>query len=208
MKRTLAILSVVLAVVAPLGCLKVEVPTGAVNVGGNGETRDADTQDENGRTVPSQLPAGPSPGSWAELAAIMAGQVFLSAEQGAVFYAFDTLAYPEKPAELLADVISARSLKGVEGVTVAFRDAEGELLARATTGEDGRAGARWTPPEAGDYRLTAKIVAVGDDDDEDLLKVSPAPLVVSARKKDAKLAVIDLDHTVVGSSFFRVLTAG
>ncbi|MFW6066570.1 MAG: hypothetical protein ACOC9S_07090 [Planctomycetota bacterium] len=202
MGKTLCIL-LALAVVT-CGCLKVEVPSEAVRIGGGRQK----SVEDDGRTIPTQLPAAGSSGSWADVAARMAGQLFLSAEKGVIFYAYDTLAYPDEPVDLVADVVSARSLKGVKEVTVEFRDTDGERIARTDTDKDGRAVAEWTPPQAGNYPLTAEIVAVDDDDDEELLELSPAPLVVSARQKDAKLAIIDLDHTVVGSSFFRVLTVG
>ena len=47
-----------------------------------------------------------------------------------------------------------------------------------------------------------------DEDHRELLEVSPAPLLVAARAKEESFVVIDLDHTVVDSSFFRVLTFG
>ena len=41
-----------------------------------------------------------------------------------------------------------------------------------------------------------------------MLSIKPAPLLVAAHSKDKQFVVIDLDHTVVDSSFFRVLVGG
>lgn len=146
-------------------------------------------------------------GGWRDRIIDIVSGVTLAAEHGALFYAYDTLAYPRKPVDLMARVISIKQMEEVEGATVEFR-LDQTSVGKVKTDKDGYAKLTWTPPKAGDYHLTAKIVAVDDDDLKDLLKCTPAPLLASARAKDTKFVVLDLDHTVVGSSFFRVLLGG
>ena len=146
-------------------------------------------------------------GGWQDLVTDVAGGIFLGAEKGVIFYAYDVLTYPNEPVELLARVQMAKFLEDVPGVTVGFYKGS-ELLGTAKTDGYGRAKLTWTPPKEGDYSLTAKIDDVPDKDLRDLLNVSPAPLLVAARSKETPFVVIDLDHTVVGSSFFRVLVGG
>lgn len=136
----------------------------------------------------------------------IAADIVLAADNGGLFYAYDTLAYPAEPVDLIARALSVKKLKYTKGVTVEFLLGK-ESLGQATSGDDGVAKISWTPPRAGDYEITAKITAVEDDEFENLLDVSPAPLLVAARAKDARFVVIDLDHTVVASSFARVLFA-
>lgn len=146
-------------------------------------------------------------GGWREKVIDMVGGITLAAEHGALFYAYDSLAYPGEPVDLMARVISIKEMEEVEGATVEFL-LDQTSVGKVKTDKDGYAKLSWTPPKAGDYRLTAKIVAVGDDDLKPILNCTPAPLLVSARAKDTKFVVVDLDHTVVGSSFFRVLFGG
>ncbi len=131
----------------------------------------------------------------------------LGAEHGTLFYAFDTLAHPKKSTELLAQVIYVKKLEEVEKATVEFSLGK-ESLGEVLTDKDGYARLKWAPPKAGDYEIKVKIKAVPDDDYKEMLKVTPALLLVSARPKDTRFIVIDLDHTVVASSFFRVITSG
>ena len=193
----------VAALLAVSGCFKMNIDLG--NLGGGGRPKGG-SGEPGGGASPGQLPAS-SGGSWRDLATHYAGGTFLGAEHGAIFYAFDTLAHPTKPVELAVKLLSARDLKALPGVTVAiYRD---EYLAgRVTTQSDGIARLLWAPPRAGDYSFQAKIVAVPDESYRELLQIAPAPLLVAARPKDTPSVVIDLDHTVVDSSFFRVLLGG
>ncbi len=134
--------------------------------------------------------------------------VFLGAEHGVIFYAFDTLAYPRKPVDLAARVQSAKNLKSLEGASLGFYQGR-KLIGTAETDGDGYGRISWTPPKAGNYEFTVRILEPPKDDDyEDSVKVTPAPLLVAARDKKTEFVVIDLDHTVVASSFFRVLIGG
>ncbi|MCD4699983.1 MAG: hypothetical protein K8R91_05370 [Phycisphaerae bacterium] len=137
--------------------------------------------------------------------AVSAGaEATLAAEHGTLFYAFDTLTQPGKSTELLARVIYVKKFKEVEKATVEFT-LERESLEKVLTDEEGYARLKWTPPKSGDYDIKVKITAVPDDDYKDMLKVTPASLLVSARPKDAPFIVIDLDHTVVDSGFATVV---
>ncbi|MDK1031503.1 MAG: hypothetical protein QGD94_05815 [Planctomycetia bacterium] len=195
MKTHHAKLALVVLVLAA-GCFKFEI-TPEINLG----------EGSGGESAPAQVPENNSKGSWRDIAADIAGKVFLGAEKGAIFYAYDTLAYPAKPVDLVAELQSTKNLKGVRGVTIGFYR-EDKRVGAAKTDKNGRATLRWTPPKPGDYSFTAKVDAVGDEDLKKLLEVTPAPLLVACRSKDTQFAVVDLDHTVVGSGFFRVLLGG
>jgi len=135
------------------------------------------------------------------------GEVTVGAEHGAIFYAFDTLAYPREAVDLTARVQSAKNLEMIADVTVGFFRG-GERIGSAVTDEDGLATIQWTPPKAGGYEFEAQIIAVPGEAFTELLEITPAPLVVMAWPKDKAFVVVDLDHTVVDSSFFRVLLGG
>jgi hypothetical protein len=146
-------------------------------------------------------------GGTARTIADIAGGYVIGVEHGVLFYAFDTLAYPGEPVELTARLQSGTDLGGLGGAAVGFfRD--DEKVGEATTDEAGYAGVSWTPPEAGDYEFTVRVLEPPDEEHEDAVEVTPAPLLVAARDKQAEFAVIDLDHTVVASSFWRVLLGG
>lgn len=153
----------------------------------------------------SGTPTGSGQG-WSDVVRKVAGQVFLDAENGAVFYAFDTLAYPGESVDLVARLRTDKDLQGVAGATIAFR--RGDWTAgRITTNADGVATMRWTPPKAGHYSFVAEIVAVAVPSQRDMLGVR-SPLLVAARDKRTAQVVVDLDHTVVDSNFFMVLVGG
>lgn len=142
--------------------------------------------------------------SWRELASRLAGEMLLDSEQGVLFYTFDTLAYPGQTVDLTARVQSTRDLKGVGEIKVGFFLGD-KLLAQALTNNSGYAWASWTPPKRGDYAIEARILALGRGVPEQVLNVKPAPLLVAAREKEDKFVVVDLDYTLVESSFSRVL---
>ena len=144
---------------------------------------------------------------WKDTLADMAGKITLGAEGGVLYYAFDSLADPGKPVDLIVRLMLLKKWQGIEGVTVEF-DLADKHLGKAKTDKDGYARVAWTPPQAGDYKIMASITGVSDEGNKKLLELEAASLLVAARAKDAKFIVIDLDHTVVQSSFFRVLTFG
>jgi hypothetical protein len=177
---------------------------GKVNDVGNSSDNSA-RQSNNGSSGP--LSADALSGDWADIAASVAGGIFLGTEKGALFYAYDTLAYPGEPADLTARLQKGDRLSGIEGVTLGFY-LEDKRVAKATTDASGRAVATWTPPKAGNYRMDVQIEGVADEAFAPLLEASAASLLVAAKPRGTRLVVIDLDHTVVASSFFRVLTFG
>ena len=130
---------------------------------------------------PPAQPAARSGRGWADVVRKIAGEVFLDTEGGAVFYAYDTLAHPNKPIELVARLRSAKDLSPVVGATVAFR--RGEWVAgRITTDANGVAALRWTPPKAGDYSFQAEVVAAANESQREMLGLK-APLLVASRDK-------------------------
>jgi hypothetical protein len=144
---------------------------------------------------------------WKDTLADMAGKITLGAEGGLLYYAFDSLADPGKPVDLVVRLMLLKKFQGIEGVTVEF-DLADKHLGKAKTDKDGYARVAWTPPQAGDYKIMAAITGVSDETGKKLLELEAASLLVAARPKATKFVVIDLDHTVVASSFFRVLTFG
>ena len=200
--RAIGATAALAVLLATSGCFQFDVSP-KINLGGSGGGGSGKT---GGGSNPSQLPSSGG-GSWRDLVTDVVGQTFVGAEHGAVFYAFDTLAYPNQPVDLTVKLLSARDLKAIGGVTVGFYRDE-YLAGRVTTGADGVANLRWTPPGRGTYTFHARIVAVPDESFGELIQVAPAPLIVSAQSKDTPFAVVDLDHTVVDSSFFRVLLDG
>ena len=91
----LLVLLAAMSVVLVTGCFKVEVPDIDVDIntprGGNGGHR---------RSSPTGVPgaSGRSGGrGWMQIALGAAGEGTLGAEYGALFYAYDTLAYPPGP---------------------------------------------------------------------------------------------------------------
>ena len=192
------------AVICICGCFKVDTD---INLGG-GSSGGSGGDASGGQPAPSQLPAGDTGnGTIRDIFTRLVGGVTVGAEHGAVFCAYDTLAYPGKPIELAAKVQSASDLKAVAGVTVGLYYGQ-TLLGQAVTRDDGIARMQWTPPQVGNYDFTARIIAVPDAGLNEFLQVSPAPLLVAARERNTPFIVIDLDHTVVDSSFFRVLLDG
>ncbi len=175
------------------GCFNVNVEAPQFGNGGGG----------NGKGAPSQLPAG----NWDTAQGVM-GAIF-GAEQGLLFYAFDTLAYPNEPVDLSARVTTP-ALQPITGATIAFYDAKSQPLGSAVTDDDGTATIPWTAPKAGNFAFSSRIVSLPADvaKGKDIQAVSAAPLLVAARPKNSKFVVIDLDHTVVASSFWRVLLGG
>ena len=150
------------------------------------------------------LAAGTPGCNWKAAVIEAAAGIALGVEHGTLFYTFDMLARPGEKADLVARVQYAQEMKPVEDVAVEFRLGSA-LLGRVATDDDGYARLAWAAPGAGDHDVAVKIVAVPDEKYDEMLKVSPASLLVSVRPSATRFVVIDLDHTVVASSFVHVL---
>ena len=144
---------------------------------------------------------------WKDTLATIASELTLGAEKGILFYAVDTLAVPGRDVQLVARATYVKELEHIPGLTVRF-SLDGQPVAAVETDQAGFARARWTPPAAGDYEFLVEIVAAPKGGPEDPLQVPPASLLVCARVPETKFVVIDLDHTVVDSSFLRVIFLG
>jgi hypothetical protein len=121
-----------------------------------------------------------------------------------VLLTYDLLVEPGKDVALEAAYKSGLRLQGVEGKRLRFRLGE-KLLGEAATDREGHAAIPWKVPEAaGDYVITVRL----DPADQPERPVPGGRILVAARKSDAKLAVIDLDKTLVASGFGRVLAGG
>lgn len=197
--RILMLMILPAAMIVAGGCATFDWSTGKWTSGGRPGGAHGDSAARPGAAPvagpavsPAQAAKDPG-GGWAD------------AENGAVFHALDTLAYPRQPVDLVAQLRSAAGLTPIAGATVAFT--RGDWVAgRITTDANGVAAMRWTPPEAGNYSFEASIVAVPNENFRDMLGVK-ASLLVAARDK-ALQVVVDLDHTVVDSSFFDVMVGG
>ena len=131
--------------------------------------------------------------------------VALAADHGTLFYAFDTLARPGEKISLRARVISIDEMEDIEDATVEFV-LKDKSLGVVRTDDEGYATLKWRAPEVeGDYLIKVRIIDVPSNKFKEALKVAPASLLVAVRAEQTPFIVIDLDHTVVDSSFFSVL---
>lgn len=149
----------------------------------------------------------PKKKGWSKVAEQVAGGVFLGAEHGVVFYAFDVLAKPDEQVRLAARLRTPRLIGEIEDATVGFFH-DDKFIGEVITDDQGWAILNWDPNGPGDYELEARILKAPKDEDQDMVKATPAPLFVRVRPADTKFVVIDLDHTLVDSSFTRVLVGG
>ncbi len=141
--------------------------------------------------------------SFADIAAEVAGNIFLGAEKGAIFYSFDVLAKPNESIQL--DVrLQDSKLRSVADARIGYY-VNDQQIGVAVTNRDGLAEWDWKSRRAGDYEFTARILTLPAGSDPELQQVAPVPLFVMVRTPDTKFVVIDLDHTLVDSSFFKVL---
>lgn len=141
--------------------------------------------------------------SFAEIAAEVAGNIFLGAEKGAIFYSFDALAEPNEIIPLTVRLQDSK-LRGVADAQIGYY-LKDKRIGAALTNRDGLAEWNWKSLLVGDFEFTAQILSLPAGKDPKLQQVPPVPLFVMVRKPDTKFVVIDLDHTLVDSSFFKVL---
>lgn len=118
-----------------------------------------------------------------------------------LFYGFDSIVPPGKPADIVVRLQKGPYLNDEEGVLVRF-ELDGQFVALSRTDDEGYARATFTPSKPGDYIIRAQTVG------GDLEKPGPAPaqVLVACRKPDTPIAVVDIDQTLVASSFDKVLT--
>lgn len=131
----------------------------------------------------------------------------LACDRGTVFFGCDVLAAPDTNVRLTARVLSVRTWSEVDGATVEFV-LDQKVLGTAQTDGEGYATIAWHAGPVGDYAVEARI-ARGPPHTGwwygDLKCLAPAPLLVAVRPRDARVVVLDLDQTVVESSFKNVL---
>jgi hypothetical protein len=210
MKNSMVASSLAL-LVASAGCFKMDVRLPKGTSGGEHNSGGA----AHSPSGPWQLPGGGNApagdngnaGGWGDFAAGIAGKVFTDSEQGAVFTAYDSLGYPGQPVELVARLLAASNLQPIPDATVGFHQ-DGKLLGSARTDANGYARIQVTPAKAGDYQFAARVSAVPASAPPDLVRITPSPILLSARPREAQLVTVDLDHTVVDSGFVRVLLGG
>jgi hypothetical protein len=115
--------------------------------------------------------------------------------------ASDMLVEAGQEAALEASLGTGLRKEGLDGKRIQFFMGE-QMLGEARTDGAGTATFRWKVPEKpADYRVQARLSPA----DQPQEKVAGADIFVAARAKDATLAVVDLDRTVVQSGFFSVL---
>ena len=158
----------------------------------------------------SQAPSDPipansvqAPGGWKSYAIELAYRV-MGAEEGVVFWAQDQLVYPGQDAKLSVRFQKARDFKGIEGIEAEFSDGK-KVIGTAKSDKDGYATIQWKAPAKGEIPLTVKIKSIPSDMEKDVMTISPRNLLVVVRSRETELAVLDLDHTVVASDFWKVL---
>jgi len=138
------------------------------------------------------------------LAACMAGcglEHLIFGTQGSyLLTAHDTLALPGEQVTLKARLEGGKFLRDQPGVPLQFQ-CEGLLNCRVATDSEGCATTPFRPAAPGDYLVTVSV-------EPGILKnTAPesAVLLVTCRKADAPLAIVDLDKTLVASGFKAVL---
>lgn len=143
--------------------------------------------------------------SLVDIAHQITGGIFLGADKGVRFIAYDVIALPGRSVELRADLTTAKSFRDIENAQIGFFF-NNQLLDTAVTDDGGRAVVTWLPPGLGDYSIVAQILAPPTDTKKvDMIQVEPFTMLVMVRDANTPFVVIDLDYTLVGSSFTDVL---
>ena len=123
-----------------------------------------------------------------------------------IFYAYDVLTIPNREVELVARIKSYARDVDVEGITLSFhRMRDGKRIGRAKTDADGYASIHYNAGTPGTYRFFVKMARLGREHNPALRDLPPALLLVAVRQRQTRFVVVDLDHTLVESSFFRVM---
>ena len=129
-----------------------------------------------------------------------AQQILLGTEGEYLVTVRDVLAPPGKEVDLVARLQEGDLLRGRMGHVIHFKR-DGQLVKAAETDDDGEARARFTPDAPGDQVFAVEVSAVGLEGDPP----PPRELLVACRPTTARIAVVDLDKTVVASGFHTVL---
>ncbi len=118
-----------------------------------------------------------------------------------VVLTYDLLVEPGKAVSLRASLRTGFRFDGIEAKRLRFY-LDKQFLGERVTDDDGDAAIEFAVPEKpGDYRIRVGL----HPDDQPEKTVSDATLLVAARRPDAPIAIVDLDKTVVASSFAYVL---
>ncbi|MCX5683186.1 MAG: hypothetical protein NT049_05815 [Planctomycetota bacterium] len=138
------------------------------------------------------------------LAACMAGcgleHLIFGIQGNYLLTAMDTLALPGEQVTLKVRLESGGFLRDQPGIPLLFQ-CKGMPDYRAVTDSEGNATIPFKPAAPGDYLVTVSV-------EPGVLKNTPpepVTLLVTCRKADAPLAIVDLDKTLVASGFKAVL---
>jgi len=112
---------------------------------------------------------------------------------------YDVLAVPGEMVQVKARLCVGDFLDDPPGVAVRFQR-DGRTVAEVLTDHEGYAAFAFTPEAPGDYVFTASPASAAPGDPP-----AVAQVLVTCRRPDAPLLVVDLDKTVVASGFKSVL---
>jgi hypothetical protein len=125
---------------------------------------------------------------------------------GPVLLARDVLCRPGEEVLLHASLRDGFRVTGMAGVRIQFHLDE-RRIEQLTSDGDGDVQVRWkAPAEPGDYAIRVRVKP--DDQPSEGDEIAPARLLVSVRKPDTPIVIVDLDKTLVASGFGTVLLGG
>ncbi len=118
-----------------------------------------------------------------------------------LLYGFDAITTPDQPAEALVRLQKGSYFNDQEGRLIELYEGE-RLAARAYTDDEGFARMTFTPDDVGDYMLTVRVPGPKGAGSG----ISPTTLLVACRDPSVSIVIVDIDKTLVASSFDEVLT--
>lgn len=189
-------LRLIIAVIATCafvnGCVRVDTPKKIdVNINADGMGKAMNGMSSAGRSE--------SGGSWSDKLS-QAGSA-ISDSVSSDFYTDDVLTRPGKKIKLVSHCDPEEQPKDGFGVTF-YRN--GKILGRAVSDKKGVASIKWRPPEeTGVYIIKAELYFGENGRGEKIYRYSK--LIVSVQTEDTPMIIVDLDKTLVKSSFFRVV---
>lgn len=128
-------------------------------------------------------------------------ETFVGSDEGYLFYASDAITPPGREVTLTARLQYGTFLRDLEEHQITFL-LDGQQYAKVLTGDEGMARASFRPEATGNYQFKVHAPTRKKDDGH---KLELADLFVACRERDVPIAVIDLDRTIVASSFKEVL---